>query len=90
MKTLLAILAAGFLLAACTPEEEVLVQKYRIVQVPPQLYNCPVVQTFPAVKTLTDAQVAKLIVQLHQNNMTCKQSLEAIRLFLANAERTVR
>lgn len=90
MKSLLAVVAAGMLLASCTEEEQVLVQKYHIVQVPPQLYNCPVVQTFPQVKTLTERQVANLIVQLHSNNLTCRQSLDAIRRYLAQAERTVR
>jgi hypothetical protein len=53
------------------------------------MYNCPIVRTYPEVKTLTDSQVAKLLLQLRNNNLTCKNSLEAIRQFLAEAQRTV-
>jgi hypothetical protein len=80
---------ASLFLAACDPQDQVLVQKYHIVDVPASMYNCPIVKTYPAVATLTDSQVAKLLVQLRSNNLTCKASLEGIKRFLDDAKRTV-
>lgn len=85
----IAAVGLGLMMAACTPEEQVLVQKWNLVDIPPQMYYCPVVQTYPEVKTLKDSEIAKLLVQLRNNNLTCKASLEAIRQFLADARRTV-
>ena len=53
------------------------------------MYNCEVVDTFPNTTTLTDSQVARLIVTLYQNNMQCRNSIDAIRTFLENARTTI-
>jgi uncharacterized protein YcfL len=53
------------------------------------MYNCEVVDTFPNTTTLTDSQVARLIVSLYQNNMQCRNSIDAIRTFLENARTTI-
>jgi hypothetical protein len=53
------------------------------------MYNCEVVDTFPNTATLTDSQVARLIVTLYQNNMQCRNSIDAIRTFLENARTTI-
>jgi hypothetical protein len=50
------------------------------------MYHCPVLKEFPDWKTLTDAQVAKTIVTLYKNNITCKSSIESIRKFLKDAD----
>lgn len=86
--TLLAL--SGLWLANCTPEENILVSKWNIPSIPPQLYNCPILSTYPKVATLTDSQVAKLLVQLRSNNLTCKQSLDGIKRFLADASNTIK
>ncbi len=52
------------------------------------MYNCPIVEKLPPSKTLTDIQVARLIVQLYQNNKTCKNSIDAIKNFLEKAKAT--
>jgi len=53
------------------------------------MYNCEVVDTFPDTATLTDTQVARFIVTLYQNNMQCRNSIDAIRAFLENARTTI-
>ena len=53
------------------------------------MYNCEVVNTFPDTATLTDTQVARFIVTLYQNNMQCRNSLDAIKTFLENARVTI-
>jgi hypothetical protein len=50
------------------------------------MYHCPVLKEFPDWKTLTDAQVAKTVVTLYKNNLTCKSSIESIRKFLKDAD----
>jgi hypothetical protein len=54
------------------------------------MYRCPVLKEFPHWKTLTDSQVAKTVVQLHKNNLTCKSSIESIRKFLNNADEAIK
>lgn len=83
----LAILIAP-LLGACGSKPPVLRSTQHIVVMPEEsMFNCPVA-SLPESRTLTDIQVARLIVQLYQNNMTCKNSMTALRTFLENAQRT--
>jgi hypothetical protein len=84
----IAVLIGALALAGCNEETAQLIRnKYNVPQVPEQLYNCPIIQKYPAVATLTDSQVAKLLIQLRTNNLTCKASLEGVRKFLDNARR---
>lgn len=53
------------------------------------MYNCEIVDTFPDTTTLTDTQVARFIVTLYQNNVQCRNSIDAIRTFLENARATI-
>ena len=64
--------------------------KYMVVHPDEAMYNCPVLKEFPNWKTLTDSQVAKVVVQLHKNNLTCKSSIESIRKFLDDADQTIK
>lgn len=90
MKKIILLLAV-VLLASCNDQTQV-VTTYRHMVVHPDeaMYYCPVVKEFPNWKTLTDSQVAKLIVQLHKNNLTCKSSIESIRKFLNDADEVVK
>ena len=90
MKKLI-LLIGVFLLASCNDTQQV-VRTYRHMVVHPDeaMYYCPVVKQFPNWKTLTDSQVAKLVVQLHKNNLTCKSSIESVRTFLKEADRRVK
>lgn len=81
------ILLCFLLLAGCNDQTQVLSSyKYMVVHPSETMYYCPVVKQFPNWKTLTDSQVAKLVVQLHKNNLTCKSSIESIRKFLDDSD----
>lgn len=90
MKKLAVVMLFALALAGCeTTQQVVTTTRLQVVDVPANLYNCPVIKTFPEVKTLTDVQVGRLIVQLEKNNVTCRNSLDAIRSYLAAAKKTV-
>lgn len=81
------ILLCFLLLAGCNDQAQVLTSyKYMVVHPSEAMYYCPVLEEFPNWKTLTDAQVAKLIVKLQKNNLTCKSSIESIRKFLKDSD----
>jgi hypothetical protein len=81
------LLLAVMLLASCNDQQQI-VTTYRHMVVHPDeaMYHCPVLKEFPDWKTLTDSQVAKTVVRLHKNNLTCKSSIESIRKFLNDAD----
>ena len=82
------LLVVAMLLASCNSQEQILTSyKYMVAHPSEAMYYCPVVKQFPKWQTLTDAQVAKLIVQLQKNNLTCKSSIESIRNFINNADK---
>jgi len=82
------LLATLLVLAACG-SKPALIRTNTVVVMPEEaLFNCPTVDTLPQSATLTDVQVARLIVQLYQNNAVCKNSMTALRTFLENAQRT--
>lgn len=81
------VLAFALLLAGCNDTKQIVTSyKYMVVHPDEAMYNCPVLKNFPDWKTLTDAQVAKTVVQLHKNNLTCKSSIESIRNFLNESD----
>lgn len=81
------ILLLALLLAGCNDTQQVVTSyKYLVVHPDEAMYNCPVLKQFPDWKTLTDAQVAKTLVTLQKNNLTCKSSIESIRKFLKEAD----
>jgi len=87
-KTLLALL----LLTSCANETTPVVvttTKHVVIMPNDKLFECPTVKMFPDSKTLTDAQVAKLIVELYKNNQFCKNNIEAVKSFLIKAKETV-
>ena len=54
------------------------------------MYECPVLKEFPDWRTLTDAQVAKTVLKLYKNNLTCHSSIESIRKFLDESDAIVK
>lgn len=86
------ILLIGLVLLASCNDQTQIVQSYRYMVVHPDeaMYYCPLVKEFPNWKTLTDSQVAKLIVELQKNNLTCKSSIESIRQFITEADERVK
>lgn len=86
--TYLLTFCATILLTSCNDQTQVITSyKYMVVHPAEAMYYCPVVKEFPNWKTLTDSQVAKLLVRLHQNNLDCKSSIESIRAFLNKEEK---
>lgn len=86
------ILLLGVMLLASCNDQSQIVQSYKYMVVHPSeaMYYCPVLEQFPNWKTLTDSQVAKLIVQLQKNNLTCKSSIESIKKFLQEADNVIK
>lgn len=84
MKKLLLI---PFLFLAGCQSSPLLVQtKLAVVTPPAEMYTCPIEKRFPNWQTLNDVEVAKTIVKLYKNNLTCKYSLEAIEKYLDKAK----
>ena len=84
-------LASLLALAACGDDigTELITSTKQLVVLPEdKLYDCPLVDRFPDAATLTDIQVARLIVKLHDNNVRCHNSVEAVRKFLEQAKKT--
>lgn len=82
----LAIIPLALLLAGCNTTQPTVVQtKLEVVLPESSLYNCPV-SRYPDYKKLTDEQVARLLIQLHKNNVTCRNSLNAIKQFLEESK----
>lgn len=85
--TILFTIIGTILLTSCNDQQQIITSyRYMVVHPDEAMYNCPVLKEFPNWKTLTDAQVARVIVQLQKNNLTCKSSIEAIREFINKAD----
>ena len=85
------LLITTLLLAGCNDQQQILTTyKYMVVHPSESMYHCPVLKEFPNWKTLTDAQVAKTVITLQKNNLTCKSSIESIRKFLQDQEKRLR
>lgn len=53
------------------------------------MFYCQNVRRFPNPDTLTDVEVAKLLVELHSKNTECQKNMNAVYKFLEEAkERT--
>jgi hypothetical protein len=81
----------ALVLTACGDIEPQIVirDKLIVVDVPVGLYYCPVVTSYPNTANMTDIDVARLLVQLQRNNVTCFNSIEAIRNYLNESKKTV-
>jgi len=84
------IILLALLVAGCNEQQVVQTTKWMVVHPDEAMYYCPVLKQFPDWKNLTDSQVAKLIIQLHKNNITCKSSIDTIKTFLNNADDTIK
>ncbi len=96
MKLLALIMLLGLGLAGCagqTPKPEVGVPavirttKLKVVKPPAEYYNCPVLRQLPDPETLTDIETARMLTTLYGNNVKCRNSIDAIRRYLDEAER---
>ncbi|MDR3503065.1 MAG: hypothetical protein P4L79_10850 [Legionella sp.] len=91
LKFLLLIPFLCFGLTGCNESQvRTEVARYRVVDVPVELYNgCPEVGAIPNYKKLTDQQVAQFIIKLYGNNVKCRQSITAIHNYLIEAHKTI-
>ncbi len=83
----LVIVVLGAWLAGCntTGTLQPTINKYHVVLAPESMYNCPRITKWPAIKTLTDLQVARTMVQMAAANNTCAASMNALHRFYNNA-----
>ena len=88
MKILIAV-AATLALAGCASKPAQVITKTELqVYVPDRsMFYCQNVRRFPNPETLTDAQVAKLLVELHSKNTECQKNMNAVYKTLEEAKK---
>lgn len=89
MRILLAAVATVGL-AGCAKElpPQVLTKTEMQVIVPDRtMFLCKNVRKFPNPDTLTDVEVAKLLVELHSKNTECQKNMNAVYKFLEEAKK---
>ena len=73
-----------------TPKQQIYYKtKYVVPDVPEELFECPTVSQLPNPATLTESQVARLLVMYHKYGKKCKGNMVAIKKYLDDAKRTV-
>jgi hypothetical protein len=89
MKILLAsVLVLG--LAGCAkplPPQILTKTEMKVVMPERTMFYCQNVRKFPNPETLTDVEVAKLLVQLHTKNTECQKNMNAVYKFLDEAQK---
>ena len=78
---LLLITIAALCLAGCAsaPPPQFITKTELQVYVPEKtMFYCQNVRRFPNPETLTDVQVAKLLVELHSKNTECQKNMNAL------------
>lgn len=84
------IIPLTLLLIGCnSTTQNVVSTKLTVVTPDESLYTCPIVKQYPDPNKLTDIQVARLLVTLYQNNITCKNSIDAIKKFLDDSKASI-
>ena len=83
-------LIACIVLVGCSdPVAEIVTsQKYEVVMPPATMFECSLVKDFPNSKTLTDIEVAKLLVTYRKTNVVCYNNITALKEFLETAKKT--
>lgn len=89
MRFLIVFILALFV-SGCNDQQILTSYKYMVVHPDEAMYRCPVLKEFPNWRTLTDSQVARTVVQLQKNNLTCKSSIESIRKFLDESDKRIK
>jgi hypothetical protein len=78
-------------LAGCAtaPPPQIITKTQIQVMVPDKsMFYCQNVRRFPNPDTLTDVQVAKLLVELHSKNTECQKNMNALYKTLDEAKKT--
>ena len=79
------ILGAALALTGCQTEQVITKTNIQVVIPDRSLFVCPSV-VYPKSDTLTDVEVAKLLVGFQRSNAECKRNMNAIRTFLEEAK----
>ena len=79
------IVAAAFLLAGCQTQQVVTKTKLQVMIPDRSLFSCPSTN-YPKSDSLTDVEVARVLVSLQRSNAECKRNMTAIKTFLENAK----
>lgn len=84
--------ALALTLAGCAtaPPPQLVTRTEHVVVVPEkQLFHCPYVHEYPNPDTLTDMEVAKLLIRMNTNGKQCQKNMDAIYEFLLKSKATV-
>jgi len=88
MRILLASIVALSLLGCAKAPTQIITKTELQVYVPDKsLFYCQNVRNFPNAVTLTDVQVAKLIVELHSKNTECQKNMNSVYKILDEAKK---
>jgi starvation-inducible outer membrane lipoprotein len=89
MRILLAsIISLSLAGCATTPPQLITKTDIRVVMPERTMFYCQNVRRFPNPDTLTDVQVAKLLVELHSKNTECQKNMNSVYKFLDEAKKT--
>jgi hypothetical protein len=90
MRILLAVITS-LTLAGCAkdlPPQVITKTELKVVMPERTMFYCQNVRKFPNPDTLTDVQVAKLLVELHSKNTECQKNMNSVYKFLDEAKKT--
>ena len=86
MRMIIVALVAATL-SGCASVPQVLTKEKLVVIEPDRsMYNCPAITRYPNPDTLTDVEVAKLLVMMERSNSECKRNMKAIQIFIEQAK----
>lgn len=89
MKKFIAI-ALAVVVSGCSSTSQLITkEKLMVVEPDRSLYNCPTIARYPNPETLTDVEVAKLMVSMERNNSECRRNMKAIQNYLEQAKAKV-
>jgi outer membrane PBP1 activator LpoA protein len=89
MRILIVITAALFL-AGCAkalPPQIITKTELQVLVPDKSMFYCQNVRRFPNSETLTDVEVAKLLVELHSKNTECQKNMNALYKTLDEAKK---
>jgi starvation-inducible outer membrane lipoprotein len=89
MRILLALIVTLSLAGCASAPPPQFITKTELQVVVPEkaMFYCQNVRRFPNPETLTDVQVAKLLVELHSKNTECQKNMNAVYKFLDEAKK---
>jgi starvation-inducible outer membrane lipoprotein len=89
MRVILAATTALFLSGCAKAPPPQFITKTELQVVIPErtMFYCQNVRRWPNPDTLTDVQVAKLLVELHSKNTECQKNMNAVYKFLDEAKK---